>query len=783
MPGLSLGLGLGLSPSGQSGIVFTDELTGTIAAPTIAANQGYQRSGVGVVLSGTYSLDGDPTGIVYRVDGSPWTQLASETIGSSAWQGTAFFPYYGQGTLEFKPINGDSVSAATVANITVGEVFAINGQSNAEGRGDNDQSYTPINYTLLVFDDGTWTQRSSDPWTGTAGNRGPYMRLAELFDIDGIPLILVRGHTAGSTALNGGSGAWGEGNSAYTAAVTDMNLAATGGWAGWLWDQGEQDVVLANGAYNTDFIAMHTAMQAAVDNGANVGVSMLILGEVGTETTQLDEVRNDMITAIEGEADIFYGPNMISMDYPSPDNVHAETDAQLTLKGEYWYRAIRADYFGASDPAVGPQIVSYDQIAANKTRLTFDRAMQNHTDVTGWHAEDDGGALTISSAAAATVTIANDSVDLTYSANTGGEVHIWFGRFNEAVGSTLTDTGTHANFPPKFTSDLNTSGFLAAPVNLTVPTLPGAAPNVGTQFLAVAGTYSGFPAPTLTYQWYLDDVLIIGATSIGYTPVIGDLTGILHVVETATNSEGSDTAQSADSLAVTNVAFSEMGVIFEGTDTYLSRGSHTFTSDDMLFFFAIDFNVYSIQEYLFSMDVIDTGCNRLANNGLRPFVRDGADAAGAYSIFPAHTALTVPRRLNFLIGLNGDTLCKAIIWDAETGAWNSQTNDTSIGGDGTVKLAYSAISLAARSDGAHISNYTVFRMAMWNTYADINTSGVQDNFCNSSTGVLVDPATSQAAYGTPIWDFYGDADAWNDLSADHGSLGSWTMNGTGVTNA
>lgn len=85
---------------------------------------------------------------------------------------------------------------------------------------------------------------------------------------------------------------------------------------------------------------------------------------------------------------------------------------------------------------------------------------------------------------------------------------------------------------------------------LTTPvTIPLTAPEIGTAFTAVVGTYTG--TPTLSYQWFADGFVISGATAIGYTPVADDEGKLLHVIETATNVSGSIQSQSTKSLPVT----------------------------------------------------------------------------------------------------------------------------------------------------------------------------------------------------------------------------------------
>jgi hypothetical protein len=72
----------------------------------------------------------------------------------------------------------------------------------------------------------------------------------------------------------------------------------------------------------------------------------------------------------------------------------------------------------------------------------------------------------------------------------------------------------------------------------------------------------------------------------------------------------------------------------------------------------------------------------------------------------------------------------------------------------------------------------MYRAAMWTgVTADVGNSTVQNNFCNPTTGVLVNPTTSHSAYGTPLFDFYGNAAQWNALTANHGSSTGWVWTG------
>lgn len=85
------------------------------------------------------------------------------------------------------------------------------------------------------------------------------------------------------------------------------------------------------------------------------------------------------------------------------------------------------------------------------------------------------------------------------------------------------------------------------PVNTIAPLATGSPPQVGVQSNCTTGTWlhmGGYNNPPYTYQWQLSATgvggwaNIVGATSSGYTPVIGDLGQYIRCVVTAQNSNG-----------------------------------------------------------------------------------------------------------------------------------------------------------------------------------------------------------------------------------------------------
>lgn len=516
---------------------------------TIAANQAWQRGRSTLTLAGTYDLSGDPTSIAWRVGSGDWVRLTGETIGSGNWSGTLAIPsgYLAQGTLEVKPTNGLNVTPATRSGITVSDVFAILGDSMTGGVSDAADDYTG---TFV------WREWNGTSWAAVTSQTSIWPELANQIDAAGIPPVFVRYGASGSAFRPdlGGSpgGSWehpdntavGNTDFYYGTGLTRLNGANTGGWKALIWEQGPNDVIDGNTFYEQNLKDLIDNYQAQADDFAGTKMMISLVGEVLSETTNLEALRDAQLSAINTDADILRGPSWLDLDFG--DDVHFGKDgpgvAQQAIGGQRWWRAIQTQFYGGGAPLTGPTITSVTITGVREITVTFDRAVANHTDATGWGVVDNSGAVAISSAAQGATTA---QVVLTVGAdlrtNSGGAeaVLVSFGKFSTAAGATLSDTETIA-YPPEREIDYDAGE--AYPFLEVAPVMDGT-PDGSTTITADTGTWQSTTTLSYAYQW-LDGpggTPIPGATS---ASLANAPTGAVCQV-TATNTAGSTSAETS----------------------------------------------------------------------------------------------------------------------------------------------------------------------------------------------------------------------------------------------
>jgi hypothetical protein len=106
---------------------------------------------------------------------------------------------------------------------------------------------------------------------------------------------------------------------------------------------------------------------------------------------------------------------------------------------------------------------------------------------------------------------------------------------------------TATNSLDSASADSNDTGAIAglAPTNDVAPSISGST-GLGDTLTRTEGTWSGVPTPSLTGQWRRNGAAIPGETGATYTIVAADSGADIDYLETATNAEGSTSADSND---------------------------------------------------------------------------------------------------------------------------------------------------------------------------------------------------------------------------------------------
>jgi len=252
--------------------------------------------------------------------------------------------------------------------------------------------------------------------------------------------------------------------------------------------------------------------QWRIDTGENKGDTG---SSSGTSVNHF--ILNSIAAHATGQVDVYadyYGSSTGAIGQAEIDDFYSYVSSRFTLDG-------------VKERARNTELVSITGTAAVGETLTADLGTWTGTaPITytyQWY-QDDGTA--ISGATSSTYTI-----DAAYEGDT---IYV------EVVGDNELNL-------PNTARSLNTATIteaLSVPVNTVLPAISGLE-QVGQEGTCSTGTWTGLPTPTYSYQWENEGVEISGATSATYTYQATDEGDTLTCVVTATNSEGSATAESA----------------------------------------------------------------------------------------------------------------------------------------------------------------------------------------------------------------------------------------------
>lgn len=393
-----------------------------------------QRNGsnqASITASGTCTANET---IEARFNGGSWATVDSTTSGGT-WSGTLANQTAGRGNFEVRLQSNTGVTDS-VANFGIGDVFVTAGDSNAEGRATNAQSYSGAAKNSKFAQNDVWAE-GNDPIDTGSSNGSHWPLLASLIIADqSVPTAFITTGT-GSSDLAGATDQWAEPNSAYEEMEAQVAASGVNGVKAVLMHVVPNSSINAStislATYNTAVDTFISNVQADLAGAPKVGFA--ICGEVATGSppdrrAALDNLRGAIMQAVGDNSNCFLGPVLIDQNYA--DDVHFVSDAEEQAVADRWWFAIDHALYSGTDGR-GPRVSSITHNGAKTIfTVTFDRNLDSDSTYGGFRVEDGGSPATISGVARA-----GNAAVITLSSGASGTTTVSLGSENDAAGATI----------------------------------------------------------------------------------------------------------------------------------------------------------------------------------------------------------------------------------------------------------------------------------------------------------------------------------------------------------
>lgn len=419
--------------------------------------QVYQRDATqhaDIAITGQYT--GTPTAIEARWKGGAWTTIDAAPAGG-AYAGTLAGQSAGQGTLEVRFANATSVTDSAIY-VGVGDVYIVAGQSNATGQGTNNQVYTHATLKAGLYNSaGAWKELSDPTHPANKGSVWPLLATS-LMASQGVPVAFVATAVSG-TGLTSLDPDWQPGHTSYDNAIAYIAASKLPKAKAVLWYQGERDAAL-----NASEALYSASLSDLIDNlQADTGMAgmPIVVAQIGhnlavSSPSRLDGVRQAQIHTSETDPDVLRGPLTYDVDLsdggPPADGLHFRTDAEITLLADRWWRAIQDVIYGIGDGRA-PYLASASQVDATHIDVVFTVAASplvlGASPTIGWRVVDGAGTRTVTAVSLQSATTLRLTVDQALS----GGIALSWAAGNDAVGSTIKDSGTTPLPPEPFIAE------------------------------------------------------------------------------------------------------------------------------------------------------------------------------------------------------------------------------------------------------------------------------------------------------------------------------------------
>lgn len=386
-----------------SGIVTIDDITDayiTLNAQTAPIQVG-KTTGLGsITAAGDYF--GTVTTIEYRWSGGTWTTLDSSPSGGTYSEVITGLSS-GQG-LEVRFSNNTSVTDSD-SLATIGEIFLVQGDSNAQGRVTNLQSYSSTDgYTALMWRENatSWAELADPTDSGTTdGSVWPLLATSIMNNTNRPVAFILTGD--GGTKLSTTPFEWKKTGTSYTDSLGELSTSGV---------NDVRAIVMIVGTNDTPTIASQATFQTDIsqmldDFQTDSGLTdlQMVLCQIpylsDTYKTGVNYIRPAAQNRWDNDSDILPGPVTYDIDLSvDSDGVHFQTDAEAQVFAERIWHFIDYNFFGNSEGR-GPILNRLSKTSNNDEALvsfTVSSPPLQGVTTSGWDFSDDSGALTVTNA-------------------------------------------------------------------------------------------------------------------------------------------------------------------------------------------------------------------------------------------------------------------------------------------------------------------------------------------------------------------------------------------------
>lgn len=550
--------------------VFYEAASASLTISTPSAFEVHQRNGSAGSIQITGTVAGAAEDIEASFNGGAYQTIAT-AVAAGNFSGTLTGQAQGQGTLTVRKKATTSASA-TVANVGIGDVFLLGGDSRAEGRGTNGQVYSHATLKAAMFKSGAWAELTEP---GNGGTMAPLLA-TQIMASQNVPVAFVYAGVGG-TDVAGSNSTWAKPGAHYTSAVSAVSNSTVSGIRAALFLLGPNAIYNGGNAaiplatYRTALDTLASNLAADLPGAPKLFVD--VCGEMASALppdprTARNNIRGAILSAWNNNATaIKPGAVLIEQDYS--DNVHPKTDAELlTLARRYWASINEVLYGGANGR--GPRVSSamWDT-GRTQITVTFDRALKTgltHSPL-AWIVTDNGSAMTVSSVAYHGSN-PNALVITTSAAATGpaGTTALSFASGDDAVGRVIPlsaditlPVGGSVNLPAEPIYALTVSELDNTPPTLTSPTASSAGTTTATGSVTTNeanGTLyrlvstSGSATVAAVKAGLSQAVSATGAQAVSFTGLTASTTYYAHFVHT--DAAGNDSAVATSSAFTTS---------------------------------------------------------------------------------------------------------------------------------------------------------------------------------------------------------------------------------------